>query len=272
MLAFSVLSSGSKGNSIFITDNTTSILLDCGLSYRQLAQRLNAIGRNISELDAVLISHEHRDHTAGLAVLVKKQQIPVYASDGTFGGIEGYQDCGTWERVVIIPGQEFMLGSLRCETFNVLHDAADPIGLRVGANGVSLGVVTDCGRITSLVKDRVQDLDALILESNHDPDMLMECRYPWTLKQRIRSHHGHLSNDDACALIEELSEQERCRLKVVVAAHISENANRPELALDRISQAWRSEGLPPEIVAADVYRPTPLVTVYSSHVSGLEQQ
>ena len=226
-----VLGSGSAGNCTLIETATTAILVDAGLSARQIIQRLQLIGRNIDQLDGVVLTHEHTDHTRALTVLCRTQPFPVYANRLTAEAIATTPDYRAQVRIswrLFATGQSFNIGDLIVDSFSVPHDAQDPVGFTIRHGEHAVGVLTDLGHATNLVTERVRDTDALVLEANHDLKLLQEdTARPWALKQRIMSRHGHLSNDAAATLASEVSSR---RLRHLFLAHLSRDCNRPELA------------------------------------------
>ena len=196
-----VLASSSAGNSIFIASPSTRILIDAGLNRKEILARLEAIGEDARRLDAILITHEHTDHIAGLPVLTrtKGMRAPVFATRGTAQGID-------WEGsepnlVVFQAGSGLEVGDLRIQSFTIPHDAADPVGYAVTSGKTKLSIVTDLGYLPDSVKWHLRDSQFILLESNHCPEMLRVGPYPWHLKQRILSRKGHLSNDAASEYI-----------------------------------------------------------------------
>ncbi len=228
-----MLASGSKGNAIYISDNSTSILVDSGLSGVEIERRLKSRGLNPSELDAVLVTHEHADHIHGVGILSRRFSLPVYISRKTGMGIPskiGYiRDMVNFEC-----GTTFMLKTLKIHPFSVSHDAADPAGFTITQDGAKIGIATDLGIATSMAIEHLKGCSLLILEANHDPDMLVNGPYPWPIKQRIKSRTGHLSNEDSKKLIMKIKHS---RLKHVILAHLSEINNTPEKALSVVGEA-----------------------------------
>lgn len=289
MLSFCVLSSGSRANCTYVASRTTRVLVDCGLSLREVTKRLFSCGVTPNKIDAIVISHEHSDHIAGIPMFVRKHKPTVFANSATLASCENLQIIsvtnGSSSRALSVEislvsspysermlefetGTSFTIGDIRFEPFSIMHDASDPVGFRISSAGVALAVVTDLGQVSSLVRERIKGVDALILEANHDSDLLMEAPYPWELKQRIKSRFGHLSNQDAGELLREISAQYESpdhlpRLRVVVAAHISEKSNYPELAIQCFQDNWRAGGsvFTPEFVAAGAFSPTRLFTL-----------
>ena len=257
MLEVTVLGSGSSGNATLVRSGRTSILVDAGFSYRQICLRLRAVGCDPGDLDAVLVSHEHGDHVKGLRILCARHGTPVYTAAATLATREL---CEVAPACVepICAGEEFGVGELTVEPFCVPHDAADPLGFAVGCNGLRLGHATDLGFATALTRERLRGCHLLVLEANHDRDMLIDGPYPWPVKQRILSRFGHLSNAAAAELLGEVAGPE---LRAVVLAHISRHNNLPELASAACEEALQACGGPglPRILAAGQNSPTETV-------------
>jgi phosphoribosyl 1,2-cyclic phosphodiesterase len=225
-----MLASGSKGNAIYLSDGHTRILLDAGLSGIQIERRLLLRGISPGDLDAILVSHEHRDHIRGVGVLSRRFQLPVYISSRT--AQVSARQLGRLEDIVCFDcGKSFKINTLKIHPFSISHDAVDPAGFVFQVNGKKVGVATDLGIVTKLVKSHLTDCAVLILEANHDPEMLINGPYPWPLKQRVKGRSGHLSNQDTGALLAALTHD---RLQHVVLAHLSEINNTPGKALDAV--------------------------------------
>ena len=223
-LTFCTLASGSKGNCIYVSAGDQAVLIDCGLSAKQALLRLEAKGLSPHSIKAIIITHEHTDHVRGVRVLSKRLRIPALATGATWAATK---DKDAVRHVPMSAGRSLEMAGIKVHPFSVSHDAADPVGLVLSAGGVSLGVATDLGAPTRLVRHHLSGCAALVLEHNHDTQMLAEGSYPPWLKQRVRSAQGHLSNDQGAELLAELAHQ---GLKQVVLAHLSEQNNRPELA------------------------------------------
>lgn len=227
-LVFQLLASGSKGNSILVCSATTRILLDAGLSGKELARRLGGSPVEAKELDALIVSHEHQDHVRGLGIMSRRYDLPVYLSRGTLEGLP--PETGRLAHTQLFqPGGSFSIGDIRIQPFAVPHDAQEPSGFVFECEGVRLGICTDLGTATNLVRTRLQGCQGLIVEANHDTERLLNGPYPPQLKQRIRSRHGHLSNSDTYELLKGLLHGS---LQSVVFAHLSEVNNTPELVAD----------------------------------------
>jgi len=226
MLRFCCLGSGSEGNATVVEASdgltTTRVLLDNGFNGRQLQLRLARAGLAIDDLDAVVLTHEHSDHVSGVATLLRRSQLPVYCSGGTA------QAASLAERFTeVVAGEIVAVGVLQLMPFPVAHDAAEPLQYVFGDGDRRLGVLTDVGAPGADVITALADVDALLLECNHDVEMLRASAYPPFLKARILGDRGHLSNAQAAALLGQLS---RRRLRLVAAGHLSRRNNRPQLA------------------------------------------
>jgi phosphoribosyl 1,2-cyclic phosphodiesterase len=260
-----ILGSGSGGNCTLVESDTTNLLIDAGLSGRQIARRLALINRNVEQISGVILTHEHSDHVRGLGVLCKTRALPVYANRLTAEAVTTDSEWPPSVRVswrLFSTGSPFEVGDLLVESFSVPHDACDPVGyvVRHPGSGAAVGVLTDLGHATRLVTERVRQLDALVVEANHDLKLLQEdAARPWALKQRIMSRHGHLSNDAAATLAGEVA----CdRLRQVFLAHLSRDCNRPELAQQTVSDKLRQIGARHIAVAVSSQdKPTATLTV-----------
>jgi phosphoribosyl 1,2-cyclic phosphodiesterase len=234
-----ILASGSSGNCAYLETDDTRLLIDAGLSARQIRQRLLGIGRTPESLSGILLTHEHTDHTQGLAVLATKVQVPVYCNRLTKEAIETqFESCGDFR--LFSTGASFEVGDVSVDTFSVPHDAYDPVGFLVRTAAGNIGFLTDLGHATRLVVERVRPSHALVLEANHDVKMLQDdTRRPWSTKQRILSRHGHLSNDAAAQLAEQIVSAD---LRHLYLGHLSTDCNRPELAHRVVSESLTKTG------------------------------
>ena len=232
-MRITVLGSGSGGNCTLVETEQTAILIDAGLSCRQITQRLAAAGRSLDQVRGILLTHEHSDHTSALAVLTKTRSFPLYANRLTAEAIAHDHPTNghgaprlSWR--LFTTGSAFTMDDLTIEPFSVPHDAQEPVGFAIHNGACSVGFVTDLGHATRLVTERIRALDVLILEANHDLKLLQDDPIrPWGTKQRIMSRHGHLSNEEAATLAGDVVTD---RLRHVVLAHLSRDCNRPELA------------------------------------------
>lgn len=254
-----VLGSGSGGNALVLESGSRRLMVDAGFSCREIEKRLAKVGIEAAGFDGLVLTHEHSDHTRGVKRFARRHDVPIYATAGTLEGL-GLGDNGL--RVhVLASGRSVEVGSFVLEPFSIPHDAREPIGLVVeDAAGRRTGLVADLGARSQLAWGRLTDLDALILESNHDLDMLRSGPYPWHLKQRVASRHGHLSNREAAEGIPELDSS---RLQWVVLYHLSRTNNLPALALDSVGEALSREGSPAQIRVADQFEPTAWMEVAS---------
>jgi phosphoribosyl 1,2-cyclic phosphodiesterase len=251
-----VLASGSSGNATFVAAGRTRILVDAGLSFRELSRRLAEIGEDPKRLDAVLISHEHSDHVGGLPVLAKRHPVPIYLTHRTAPIID-------WSGAVphvetFQAGCRFSIGDIEVDSFTIPHDAADPVAFAFRAEGVRIGIVTDLGYIPESVKYQLQGTDLLILESNHDLEMLRVGPYPWPVKQRVMGRNGHLSNDDMERFVREDMDS---RIATLVLAHLSENNNFPAQVRLVAEQALASRSLSIKLAIAEQRRSTEVFTL-----------
>jgi phosphoribosyl 1,2-cyclic phosphodiesterase len=238
-LLFQVLASGSKGNSVLVCSPKTRILVDAGTTCKELVRRLDKTSVEAKRLDALVVSHEHSDHVSAAGVLSRKFNLPVYATRGTLENLP--PNIGELASVTVFgTGRCFDIGDLRIHPFATSHDARESAGFIIEHGGSRLGICTDLGIATNLVKVRLQGCHGLVLEANHDVPTLLDGPYPWFLKQRIRSSHGHLSNEDACNLLDAVYHE---KMQHVVFAHLSETNNHPDLVMEscrrlRQSSQW----------------------------------
>jgi phosphoribosyl 1,2-cyclic phosphodiesterase len=232
-ISVSVLASGSRGNSAVVQTERTRILVDAGISCREMFKRMKRLGEDPHAVSAVVITHEHSDHVYGLATLAKKLKIPVFMTGATHQvWAKGVRDRGdqasNFERFeVFSAGKGFQIGDIAVAPFTIPHDAADPVGFTFRAEGVKIGFATDLGYLPASVRDHLRGCDVLILESNHDIEQLRNGPYPWSVKQRVMSRVGHLSND---ALADFFRSDYDGRAAYIVLAHLSEQNNIPEIA------------------------------------------
>jgi len=249
------LASGSSGNTTFVATDRTRLLVDAGLSFRDTCARLASIGEDATKLDAILITHEHTDHIAGLPRLAKKLDIPVYMTWLTAPAIDwmGY----TPKLEVFYAGATVVIGDIEVDSFTIPHDARDPIGFCLRAQGVKFGVATDLGYITDSIRFHLRRADLLLLESNHDIEMLKVGPYPWSVKQRVMSRVGHLSNEGACDFISRDCESS---VSTLILGHLSSHNNHPEIARIGARQALDQRGLATSLVVAEQKKPTEVFT------------
>ncbi len=227
-----VLGSGSKGNSTLVSTEKTRILIDAGLNRRETFARLSAVGERTDGFDAILISHEHADHVNGLRLLGIEWKAPIHITRPTYNTISWDAKLSAFE--FFTPGVQFAIGDIEITPFSIPHDAIDPVAFTLESQGIKIGLVTDLGYVHEVVKQRVKGCHCLIFESNHDLDMLKVGPYPWHVKQRVMSRHGHLSNMATAGFLTEDFDGEA---QVLVLAHLSETNNHPEIARLTAEQA-----------------------------------
>ncbi len=240
VLKFKIIASGSAGNAAYVETSSTRLLIDCGISAKRIRQGLLDIERTPERLDGILITHEHTDHINGLRVLAAKLGIPVYCNRHTSKEISRYHET-EFDFRIVETGRDFSVGDFSVDTFPVPHDAIDPMGFVLHAPAGSIGFLTDLGQGTRLIADRIRNVEILLLETNHDIDMLNnDHRRSWALKQRIFSRHGHLSNEGAATFLEQLAHE---GMEHVFCAHLSRDCNTPELAQNEIKDKLMQIGL-----------------------------
>ena len=233
-----ILASSSSGNSTFIGTGRTRLLIDAGLSRKATFERLRAIGEEPERLDAVLITHEHTDHIAGLVLIARTLKIPVYVTRRTAQTID-WKDCSP-HLELFQAGSGFTIGDIDIQSFTIPHDAADPVGYCFRTQGLKIGMATDLGYIPESVKYHLRDTDFLVLESNHDLEMLKVGPYPWAVKQRVMGRQGHLSND---VVSEFIAGDLASSTRTLVLGHLSANNNHPEIVRVTARQALEERGL-----------------------------
>lgn len=243
---FCSLASGSKGNCIYLGTSQTKILIDAGLSAKATAQKLSEINVDLSEIDAILITHEHTDHIAGLKVLAFKLGIPVLANQETAKGIvETFHACPKFK--IFATGETFEFGDLEIHPFSIQHDTLDPVAFTIKTGSLKLGFCTDLGFATSLVKNKLQACDYLYLEANHQPAMVHASARPMIYKQRVLSKSGHLSNEECGQILQAVAHP---NLKHVHLAHLSSECNTPEVALNVIGSLLKEKGIDLQMTCA----------------------
>ncbi len=246
-----MLASGSSGNCTLIATDRTRLLVDAGLSRKEICARLTAVGQPPETIDAVLISHEHSDHVSGLPVLARRLNLPVYMTRIAAPGVcwNGYEP----RLETFQAGTRIVIGDIDIDTFTVPHDAADPVGFCFHAQGINIGIVTDLGYIPESVRFHLRGTTLLVLESNHDLDMLKVGPYPWSVKQRVMGRKGHLSNAVTADFL-------RCDMDpatdTLILAHLSENNNHPALVELSARQALGARGLATKLAIAGHAQPT----------------
>lgn len=233
-MRFVSIASGSSGNCIYAGTEKSHVLIDAGISAKRIEKGLFELGLKPSELNGICITHEHTDHTKGLGVLARKYGIPIYATEGTLREIRNTKSLGEYDESLLRPLRPdvvLSIGDMDILPFHIDHDAADPVAYRIQAEHKSLAVATDLGHYNQYTIDHLLDLDAVLLESNHDLRMLQTGPYPYYLKRRIMSDHGHLSNENAGRLLNCILND---KLKYVLLGHLSKENNLPELAFETV--------------------------------------
>jgi len=235
-----VLASGSTGNCVYVGNEDTRILIDAGVSCKVICSRLADIGVDPVQIQALCVTHEHHDHHAGVATLHRKLGLSLFGNAGTIEGLERSVRYRGLPWNIFTTGQSFQIGSLRVQPFRIPHDSYDPVAFVIDAGNTRIGVCTDLGLVTDLVRTHLRDCDVIVLETNHDEELLLASTRPWSLKQRILGPKGHLSNRMAAALLCEVATP---RLQAVYLAHLSQDCNRPHLAETTVRELLGRAGL-----------------------------
>ena len=228
------IASGSSGNCICAGSDTCHVLIDAGISGKRIEAGLNTIDLKTADMQAVLITHEHIDHIAGLGVIARRYGIPMYATEGTVNAILNTKSVGKIDEClfhVIEPEVDFTVGDLTIEPISISHDAADPVAYKIRQQEKSMAVMTDLGKYDEHIIDKLQNLDVLLLEANHDVRMLQAGAYPYPLKQRILGDRGHLSNELSGQLLGQVLHDD---FKHIILGHLSKENNYPELAYETV--------------------------------------
>lgn len=228
------IASGSSGNCICVGTSASHLLVDAGISGKRIEAGLNLVGLKTSEMEAILVTHEHIDHIAGLGVLARRYGLPIYGTQGTLDAVRSVRSVGKIDPSLlhpIVPGQDFRIGDMSVHPLSISHDAADPVAYIMKTGSQKVGVITDLGKYDDSLIDRLQELDILLLEANHDVRMLQTGRYPYPLKQRILGDRGHLSNVLSGQLLGHLLHD---KFKAVILGHLSEENNYAELAYETV--------------------------------------
>jgi phosphoribosyl 1,2-cyclic phosphodiesterase len=256
-LKLSLLASGSKGNAVYLESGDTRLLIDAGLSSVELMRRLNAINVDPHSLNAILVSHDHSDHTRGAGTLARKLKIPLIASYQTRQAASAVlKKC---DFIEFESGYGFSYRDLMIDPFPITHDAIDPVGFVIESSEGKIGFATDFGIVTRLITQKLRNCRMLVIEANHDEDMLMNGPYPWHLKQRIKSRHGHISNSESMQLLEELLHDQ---LEGVFLAHLSETNNDPQLPFRAATELLnRQNCCAPHLTVGDQYIPSTMLQI-----------
>lgn len=232
MKKFCPLASGSKGNAIYVEGEETKILIDAGISFKALTERLGKINVDVGEIDAILVTHEHGDHVRGLERTASTLNIPVFANSETAKAT--MVEMRKRPRFKIFStGESFEFGDMEIHPFSVQHDTLDPVAFTIRIGEIKFGICADLGFATTLVRAHLLECDYLYLEANHEPSMVYACNRPAVYKQRVLGRQGHLSNDAAADLVHEIDHP---GLKHIYLAHLSSECNHPELAIQRVQE------------------------------------
>jgi len=233
-MKISILGSGSNGNSIFIEENNSKILIDAGFSCKKIEEKLNSIGEELENIEALLITHEHTDHILGAGIISRKYDIPLYITKESY--LAGQKKLGKIEdnNLKFINGDFIINGNIKAIPFDVMHDAERTIGFRLESkNNKKIAISTDIGYISNIVRAAFSDVDVMVIESNYDYNMLMNCGYPFDLKARIKSNSGHLSNNSAVKFIKDIHSE---RLQKAFLAHISRDSNTYDVVRETLER------------------------------------
>ncbi len=240
-IEFATIASGSKGNCIYIGTQNTKILIDAGISGKKAEQGLAELGLKGEDIDAVFVTHEHNDHVDGIGVLSRRYDIPIYATEGTWGNMpEKVGNIRENNKKAVYAGEMCAFNELAVCPFEIPHDAAQPVGYRISAYNKTVTIATDIGHITDTVRENCRDCDLLLLESNHDVDMVRNGPYPYMLKRRVLSDNGHLSNENCGKVLTDICTS---RLKYVILGHLSGENNTPILAFNTSKDIMQKEGI-----------------------------
>ncbi|MBT8043433.1 MAG: MBL fold metallo-hydrolase [Verrucomicrobiae bacterium] len=261
-MSMAVLGSGSGGNATLIRCGDTHVLVDAGLSAKQLVLRMDMLGVVPEQLDAILLTHEHSDHARGVDVLLRKREVPVFANALTREALSHKMKSPVpWK--IFQSGQNFQLGELLVNAFRIPHDAAEPVGFVFTGKQTRLSMVSDVGHVTHLMREHLRDCDGIYVEANYDQTLLdQDTKRPWATKQRIASRHGHLSNNQTAELLAEVA----CdRLKVVMLSHLSSDCNCPDIASQTVGSTFRELGFDNiRVHCAHQHQPTGWVAINAS--------
>lgn len=241
MITFQSFLSGSSGNCTLISNGRTHVLIDCGATGRYITQCLGRVGINPHDLSGILVTHEHRDHSCGVGVMARKYGLKIYTNGPTLAGMRPIIGSVDEDSVVLVePEQSFAVGDLDVQVFSVPHDAACPVGYSLTDGHETFSIATDMGYVADSVVEHLKGSDGVIVESNHDVDMLKNGRYPWPLKKRILSDHGHLSNDRCGELCSALV---KSGVKALWLGHLSLENNRPDVAYETVRNTMCCHGI-----------------------------
>ncbi|MDQ0415152.1 MBL fold metallo-hydrolase [Mesobacillus stamsii] len=262
-LHFSVLASGSTGNAIYVETEGQSFLVDAGLSGKQMEGLFKEIGREMKDLSGILVTHEHSDHIKGIGIVARKYKLPIYANEKTWKAMDGLiGEIPLDQKFSFAMETVKTFGGLDIESFGVSHDAAEPMFYVFHKEGKKLALVTDTGYVSDRMKGIISNADAYVFESNHDVQMLRMGRYPWSVKRRILSDYGHVSNEDAAVAMSEVAGDQTKRIYL---AHLSKDNNMKDLARMAVTQTLEGQGIMVgeqfDLMDTDPKTPTPLTAI-----------
>ena len=240
-IRFSVLASGSTGNAFYVETDENSLLVDAGLSGKQMEQLFKQIERDMKQLSGILVTHEHSDHIKGLGVIARKYKLPIYANEKTWKAMDGLiGEIPTEQKFIFQMGAVKSFGDIEVESFGVSHDAADPMFYVFHHGGKKLVLITDTGYVSDRMKGVIKNADVFVFESNHDVEMLRMGHYPWNVKRRILSDVGHVSNEDAAIALADVIGD---KTKRIYLAHLSQDNNMKDLARMSVTQTLERKGI-----------------------------
>ena len=255
------LSSGSCGNCHYIENSDTKIVIDAGISGKKAVENLSSHNKNMDGLNAILVTHEHFDHIQAVGILSRKFDAPIYATEKTWESMRHHIGKIKDSNIRVFKrGEQLGIGSIEVGTFEISHDAVEPVGYTLTNNNQKISIVTDLGFVSDEVFKHISGSDIAVIESNYDPQMLNYCSYPYVLKQRIRSDAGHLSNEEAGYLAAALVRQ---GTKKLLLAHLSKESNMPQLAFQTVAGILTDQGITPKDVSMDVMLRGKVSKIYS---------
>jgi len=258
-MRFSVLASGSTGNAFYIETEQTKLLVDAGLSGKQIDRLFQQIDADPSELDGILVTHEHSDHIKGLGILARKYNLPIYANDKTWKAMEaGIGKVELDQKFHFEANKVQTFGNIDVESFSVSHDAVDPMFFTFHHDNKKVALVTDLGYVSERIKKTIEGANAFIFEANHDISMLQMGKYPWSVKRRILGDYGHVSNEDSGLALSDVITNETKR---VYLAHLSKDNNMKELARMSVDQVLQERGINMHLHDTDPVNATALYDV-----------
>lgn len=258
-LQFSVLASGSTGNAFYLEAGETKLLVDAGLSGKQIERQFAEIGKSIEDLTGILVTHEHSDHIKGIGVLARRYNLPIYTNQKTWTEMLPKIGKVTLDQKFHFEANEiYTFGKLEVESFSVSHDAVDPMFFVFHYNNQKVALVTDLGYVSERIKKTIEGADAYIFEANHDINMLQMSHYPWSVKQRILGDSGHISNEDSGLALSEIITNDTERIYL---AHLSRDNNMKDLARMSVDQVLQERGIKLDLFDTDPIRPTDLFKI-----------